>query len=108
MATDHILHGPGPDDALEVAVNGVVLEGEVRRSSEGWKATVSEGTDPEDTAEQHIEGEWLEFDLPAPPLRSGANEVRVALHRGEGETPRRETISLAEVRLMIDYHENHS
>lgn len=97
------LHGLRADDVLEVAVNGVVLAEEVRRSAAGWTATVYDGADLGGMVEQCTEGEWIEFDLPAPPLRSGANEVRVRLRKGSDEVPRTETIRLVEVRLTVDY-----
>ena len=93
----------GDEDELDVGLNGTAIPWARRRlSTEGWShwewdgkvyhTTMSETTEP---------GTLVQFDLGAPPVRQGPNQLRIRLLKGD--TPRFKPVVLREVRIDIKY-----
>ena len=95
----------GDGDVVEVSLNSMPLAwSEGRISSEGWsrEAYAAKTTGyPAQTAQVIDPGTSVEFDVGAPPLRHGTNEIEVRLvERGTGQD---EKLVLTDVRLEIRY-----
>lgn len=89
-------------DEIEVVLNGTMLESG-QRSSDGWMRDVYEeswSAYPSATRIEAIPGETFEFDVGAPPLRKGANEVEVRLTTDSGRV---KPVVLRQVRVSVRY-----
>ena len=93
----------GKADALDVQLNGQVLPWEsIRISGDGWSYLVFDGKIYHNTmSPEAVPGTRIEFDISAPPLKSGINELTVCFIKGDA--PHLKTAVLKEVRLEIEY-----
>jgi len=91
------------DDELDVRINGESVSWASRKvSTNGWDYTVFDGVVYHTTMSQrHEDGTMIQFDVTDLPIVKGENEVIVRFIRGGG--PHFGAVTLAEVRLQIDY-----
>ena len=91
------------EDEIEVLLNSTLLDSG-RRSSDGWTREFYEddwNAYPSATRIEAVPGETIEFDVSAPPLQKGVNEVEVRLASTDGD--RADPVVLKQIRVWVRY-----